>query len=83
MKKTITVGGTLEQDAEDIIAAVEKIERGEDFEPSDRVNFVTWSALAAVMTDKRLEMLQHLRRQPAANMRQLAQAPRPGLQARV
>ena len=74
MKKIVTVGGTLEQDAEAVIAAVKKIERGEALEPMDRVNFVSWSALAAVMTDKRLELLQHLRRQPADNIRQLAQA---------
>ncbi len=74
MKKIVTVGGTLERDAEEFIAAVERVERGEDFEAEDRVNFVNWSALAAVMTDKRLELLQHLRRQPAANVRQLAQA---------
>jgi predicted transcriptional regulator len=74
MRKIVTVGGTLEQDGEAVIAAIERIERGEDFEPEDHVNFANWSALAAVMTDKRLELLQHLRRQPEANIRQLAQA---------
>lgn len=58
MKKVVTVGGALFGDAE----------------AEDRVNFATWSALAAVMSDKRLELLQHLRRRPAESIRQLAQA---------
>jgi predicted transcriptional regulator len=74
VRKVITVGGTLAEDAEAVVAAVKRIEHGEDFEAEDRVNFATWSALAAVMSDKRLELLQHLRRQPAGNIRQLAQA---------
>ena len=74
MKKIITVGGTLEQDADAILAAVALIDRGEQVEPEDHVNFATWSALSAVMSDKRFELLQHLRRHPAENIRQLAQA---------
>jgi len=39
--------------------------RGEAVEPQDNVTFVSWSGLAAVMTDKRHEILRHLRRHPA------------------
>ena len=69
MKKTITVGGTLEQDAQAILDAVALVEKGEKLEPQDHVNFATWSALSAVMSDKRFELLQHLRRHPAENIR--------------
>ena len=74
MKKTITVGGTLKQDGDAVLDVVARLEQGEHIEPQDHVNFATWSALAAVMSDKRFELLQHLRQHPANNIRQLAQA---------
>jgi predicted transcriptional regulator len=74
MRKVITVGGSLDDAGKNIIEAIGRIERGESVETTDRINFASWSALAAVMTDKRLELLQHLRRQSAANVRQLAAA---------
>ena len=42
--------------------------------PRDNVTFVTWSALAAAMTDKRHELLRHLHDHPAPSIRALARA---------
>jgi len=74
MRKIVTVGGTLEESGKNLIAVIDRVERGESVDPTDRVNFASWSALASVMTDRRLELLQHLRRHPAENIRQLATA---------
>jgi len=74
MRKIITVGGSLDEAGKNVIDAIGRIERGERIEATDRVNFASWSALAAVMTDRRLELLQHLRRHPAENVRRLAAA---------
>lgn len=72
MRKIITVGGALEGAGKTLLDTIGRIERGAKVEPVDRVNFASWSALASVMTDKRLELLQQLRQQPAENIRQLA-----------
>lgn len=72
MKKTLRVGGGLQDAAMHFLEVWQRIERGEAVEPEDNVTFLTWSALAAVMTDKRHEMLCHLRRHPAPSVRALA-----------
>jgi len=72
MRKIVTVGASLDDAGKNVLDVIGRIERGEQVEATDRVNFASWSALASVMTDKRLELLQHLRGQPAANIRQLA-----------
>ena len=41
-------------------------------EPEDHVTFVSWSALASRMTDKRYELLRRPHRQPAVSVRALA-----------
>jgi predicted transcriptional regulator len=74
MSKTITVGGSLYDAAQRFKDTLHRAERGEDFEPIDTVTFLTWSALASVMTDKRFELLRHLRQYPAASIRALARA---------
>jgi predicted transcriptional regulator len=72
MKKTITVGGTLRDAAGRLANSWERAERGEALEPQEHVTFVSWSALASAMTDKRFELLRHLREHPAATIRGLA-----------
>ena len=72
MKKTVKVGGGLQEAAGRVIGVLERVERGEMVEPESTVMFESWSALASVMSDRRLELLQRLRRQPAKNIRQLA-----------
>lgn len=72
MKKVITVGGDLRGAARRFADAWHRAERGEAVEGQDTITFLTWSALASVMTDKRYELLQRLRRQPASSIRALA-----------
>lgn len=61
-KRTLIVGGDLEQAARRVAKAWHRAERGETVEPEDNVTFVSWSALASVMSDKRHELLEHLHR---------------------
>ena len=71
-EKAIQVGGSLRQAAAEVIDAWTRAERGESVTPSDRTTFLTWSALASVMTDKRHELIIHLRDHPTVSIRGLA-----------
>lgn len=72
MKKKVHVGGTLAEAAQRVADAWHRAERGERIEAEDNVSFVSWSALASVMSDKRHELLRHLHRNPAPSVRALA-----------
>lgn len=72
MKKQLFVGGTLRDAAARIKEAVRQTEAGSVPEVQDNITFLSWSALAAVMTDKRHALLRHLHRQPAISIRALA-----------
>jgi predicted transcriptional regulator len=74
MKKSIRVGGSLREAARRAATVWRRAARGEKVTPPDDVTFVSWSALAAVMTDKRHELLRHLHRAPAPSIRALARA---------
>lgn len=73
-KRTLIVGGNLEEAAKRVAEAWHRAEEGERVEPEDNVTFVSWSALASVMSDKRHELLKHLHRHPAPSLRALARA---------
>jgi len=72
MKKRVVVGGTLEAAGRRVVEAVRRAALGRRVRPSDTTTFVTWSALAKVMTDKRHALLIHLRSTPAVSIRALA-----------
>ena len=72
MKKQVVVGGTLSEAAARVADAWRRAERGETVEAEDNVAFVSWSALASHMTEKRYELLRRLRQRPAASIRALA-----------
>ncbi len=72
MKKQIIVGGTLGDAADRVADAWRRAERGETVETEDNVTFLSWSALASRMTDKRYELLRRLHRTPAVSIRALA-----------
>ena len=74
MKKRVLIGGSLEDAAKRVIDVWHRAERGEKIKPQDNITFVSWSALARVMTDKRHALLRHLHAHPAANIRALARA---------
>ena len=73
-KRTLIVGGSLEEAARRVAESWHRAERGEEVEAEDNVTFASWSALASVMSDKRHELLKHLHRHPAPSLRALARA---------
>jgi predicted transcriptional regulator len=73
-RKNVYVGGSLREAARRVASAWHRAERGETVAPQDNITFLSWSALAAVMTDKRHELLRYLRRNPTPGIRALARA---------
>ena len=74
MTRKIIVGGSLRDAVSRVADAWHRAERGEIVETRDTVTFVSWSALASVMTDKRLELLRHLHEHPVTSIRGLARS---------
>jgi predicted transcriptional regulator len=72
MKKQVLVGGSLREAAARVARVWHQAERGEPVEAEDTITFTSWSALAAVMTEKRYALLRHLHQHPAASIRALA-----------
>ena len=72
MRKQVFVGGGLREAAKRVSEAWHRVEGGEASVAEDNVTFVSWSALASVMTDKRYELLRHLHRRPAESVRALS-----------
>ena len=72
MKKKVIVGGSLEDAAARVADAWRRAERGEKVETEDNITFVSWSALASHLTDKRYDLLRHLHRRPVVSIRALA-----------
>ncbi len=70
----ITVGGAMEAEAaRRFIDAWHRSERGETLR-GRHLAFESWTALARVLTAKRMALLRHVRRHPAASVRALAKA---------
>jgi predicted transcriptional regulator len=67
-------GEDVGQAAERFIDAWERAERGEPVETETHVTFESWAGLAAVLSPKRVELLRHLHRAPAANVAELSRA---------
>lgn len=74
VRKKVQVGGSLQAAARRVVDTWHRAERGGRVVPQDNVTFLSWSALAAVMTDRRHELLRHLRRKPEPGIRALARA---------
>ena len=72
MSKKVFVGGTLVDAAKRVADVWHRAERGEKIAPQENVTFVSWSALAAVMTDKRHELLRYLHKHPEPSVSALA-----------
>jgi predicted transcriptional regulator len=71
MKKSLRIG-TMDDAGKRFIDTFNKLQRGEKVQPQDNVTFLSWSALASVMSDKRHELLKHLRKHPAESISALA-----------
>ena len=74
MRKNVQVGGSLGEAGRRVVEAWQRAERSEGVAPQDNVTFLTWSALAAVMTDKRHELLRYLHGHPTPSIRALSRA---------
>lgn len=74
IRKNVYVGGSLRAAARRVADAWHQAERGGKVAAQDNVTFVSWSALASVMTDKRHELLRYLHRHPTAGIRALSRA---------
>ena len=69
----VHVGGGFDAVAKRVARAWHQAERGEKVD-EDHLTFVSWNALAKVMTEKRFELLRHLHRFPAASVAALARS---------
>jgi predicted transcriptional regulator len=69
----VHVGEALEDIGARAIDAWHRMERGEAVREK-HVSFETWETMVRVLSPKRLELLRHLHRAPAKNIRALAQA---------
>lgn len=73
MEKTdIRVGTSLRDAAVEVADAWKLAAAGQPVPASDRILFRDWDALYAVLTPKRMELLRHLRAEPADSLRALA-----------
>lgn len=57
-----------------VVDAWERAERGEAVELETHITFARWEDFAATITPKRLELLRHVHRAPAATIADLARA---------
>jgi predicted transcriptional regulator len=71
-KTEIEVGSNLRAALGEVGKAWKDAEKGKKLKPSSKLCFVDWSALCAVMTPKRYEIVCELRREPESGIRALA-----------
>jgi predicted transcriptional regulator len=71
--REIHVDESAEAMARRFVEAWHRAERGEAVE-EHHLSFESWTGLTSVLTPRRLELLRHLRRHPAANIAELARA---------
>jgi len=69
----VHVGETLEQVGARFVDAWHRMEHGEPVNEK-HVGFADWETMVRVLSPKRLELLRHVHRHPARNIRALAQA---------
>jgi predicted transcriptional regulator len=72
-KLQVHVGQGFDAVAARVADAWHRVERSE-IVAEDHLTFVSWEALAKVMTPKRFALLRHLHRHPAASVAALARA---------
>ncbi|SFM54509.1 hypothetical protein [Methylobacterium pseudosasicola] len=74
VRTEVEVGRGLRAAAADVAEAWKAAEAGHVVAGSDRILFRDWSALCAVLTPKRYDLLRHLRQTPETGIRALARA---------
>jgi len=69
----VHLGETIEDVGARFVDAWHRMERGEQVSEK-HVSFSNWETMVRVLSPKRLELLRHVHRHPAKNIRTLAQA---------
>jgi predicted transcriptional regulator len=69
----VHVGETLDDIGARAISAWHRMERGEEVSEK-HISFETWETMVRVLSPKRLELLRHVHKDPAKNIRVLALA---------
>ena len=72
-KLQVHVGDTLDDLGARAVSAWHRMERGEEVNDK-HVSFETWETMVRVLSPKRLELLRHIHRDPAKNIRALSVA---------
>ena len=73
-KLNLTVGGNFEEEAaKRFVDAWHRAENGQVVDER-HLAFESWDSLTRVLTGKRLDLLRHVHKQPAASVRALAKA---------
>jgi predicted transcriptional regulator len=73
-RKTVQVGGLLREALGEVADTSIRATEGRGVTASDRTMFVSWSALASVMTDKRQALIAYLHAHPTPSIRAVARA---------
>jgi len=71
-KVQVHVGGNYAAMAARVARAWHRADKARGAASEEHLTFVSWTALAGAMTDKRLALLRHLRRRRAASVADLA-----------
>ena len=71
-KTELQIGATLTGVLGEVAAAWKAAESGQPGPASNKLCFVDWKALCAVLTPKRYDLMRELRRSPAPGVRALA-----------
>jgi predicted transcriptional regulator len=67
-------GEDINQAAARFITAWERAEQGGAIETETHVTFESWAGLSSVLSPKRVALLRHVHRMPAANVAELSRA---------
>jgi predicted transcriptional regulator len=70
----VIVGGTMEDDAADLLDAWHRTERGEQVMTQRVLAFESWEGLSNVLTGERFRLLRHLHDYPEPSISALARA---------
>ena len=70
----LIIGGTVEDDAADLLDAWNRTERGEHVAAERVLAFESWEGLSAVLTGERFRLLRHVHDHPEPSISALARA---------
>jgi predicted transcriptional regulator len=70
----VIVGGTMEDDAADVLDAWHRTEQDEQVAPDQVLAFESWEGLSKVLTGARFRLLRHVHEHPEPSVSALARA---------